>query len=352
MELFQQEKIIMERSAETGGTDAVPSYMWRIDKAKDRVINTRPGIDLENAKILTESFMETEGQLLALRKARAFREQCRKKSVRIWEDELIVGCAGSKLRGGILSADVCWSIMDDELDTMANRPYDPFDVSEEDKKVFLEVIKPYWKNRSVYEQWLCRIPERGAPLRDDAVIYIDRKAVRGPGELTPGFDWLLEAGITGIRETIEEVLAKTEASAPNGYEKRTYLEALKISCEGILILARRYAAEAKRLADLEEDPRRKEELKEIARIMEWVPARPARTFREAVQSVYLYHTCLLMEQNAASYNPGRMDQYLHPFYRRDREAGILTDDQAVGNGHAAIDHDLLETRGSGDGHIG
>ncbi len=303
-------------------------YMWRIEKAKARVINTRPGIDLENAKILTQSFMETEGELLSLRKAKAFRDQCRQKSVTIWEDELIVGCAGSKLRGGILSADVCWSIMDDELETMTHRPYDPFEVKEEDKQTFLEVIKPYWQNRSVYEKWLRRIPERVGALRDNAVIYIDRKAVRGPGELTPGFDWLLRDGIKGIRKYVEDILETIELSSPNGYEKQTYLKALLISCEGIITLAHRYADEARKLGQEEENPRRKAELLEIADICDHVPAHPPRTFREAIQSVWLYHICLLMEQNAASYNPGRMDQYLYPFYLKDKADGILTDDEA------------------------
>ncbi|MGD8975775.1 MAG: pyruvate formate lyase family protein, partial [Desulfobacterales bacterium] len=100
-----------------------PQYMERIKRLKARVINTRPAMDLENAKILTESFQQTEGQPQVLRKAKAFREQCRRKSVTIWDDELIVGCSGSRIRGGILCADVCWSILDKELDTISDRPY-------------------------------------------------------------------------------------------------------------------------------------------------------------------------------------------------------------------------------------
>ncbi len=309
-------------------TKSMPFYMGRIEKLKKRVLETKPAIDLENAKILTQSFMETEGELTVLRKAKAFLEQCRKKSITIWEEELIVGCSGSKTRGGILSADVCWSVMDNELDTMTNRPYDPFEVTDEDKRVFNEIIKPYWKNKSVFEKWLKRIPESVASLRENAIIYIDRKAVRGPGELTPGFDWLLEQGINGIKKQVEEQLAQTELSSPHGFEKQTYLNALLISCEGITILAGRYVKEARRLAAIEENPARKAELMEIATVCERVPAEPARTFREAVQSVYLYHTCVFMEQNAASYNPGRMDQYLYPFYAEDKAAGRITDDQA------------------------
>lgn len=309
-------------------SSSIPSYMWRIEKLKERVLDTKPAIDLENAKILTQSFMETEGELNVLRKAKAFQEQCKQKSIAIWEDELIVGCSGSKTRGGILSADVCWSVMDNELDTMTNRPYDPFEVTEQDKKIFNDIIKPYWKNRSVFEKWLKRIPESVARLRENAVIYIDRKAVRGPGELTPGFDWLLEAGINGIKKQVEKKLARTDLSSPHGYEKQIYLESLLISCEGIIILAGRYAKEALRQAAIEKNQRRKIELEEIARVCERVPAEPAKTFREAVQAVYLYHTCIFMEQNAASYNPGRMDQYLYSYYKNDKTAGRLTDDQA------------------------
>lgn len=68
-------------------------YMERIRLIKDRVVNTRPEMDLENAKIMTESFKETAGEPLCIRKAKAFRRQCREKTVKIWDQELIVGCS-------------------------------------------------------------------------------------------------------------------------------------------------------------------------------------------------------------------------------------------------------------------
>ena len=90
-------------------------YADRINRLKEKVLTTYPEIDLENARILTQSFHETEGEVFVLRKAKAFRRQCQEKTVEIWDDELIVGNAGSKIRGGILSADVCWSVLDKEL---------------------------------------------------------------------------------------------------------------------------------------------------------------------------------------------------------------------------------------------
>ena len=105
----------------------------RIQFMKERVVSKTPEMDLENARILTESFEETGGELLAIQKAKSFRKQCEEKTIEIWDKELIVGCAGSKMRGGILSADTCWSILDNELDTINERKYDPFVLKPEDR---------------------------------------------------------------------------------------------------------------------------------------------------------------------------------------------------------------------------
>lgn len=305
-----------------------PKYMERIQFMKDRVVNKNPEMDLENARILTESFQETEGEPLCIRKAKAFRKQCREKTVEIWDKELIVGCSGSKMRGGILCVDTCWSILDDELETISTRKYDPFYLTPEDKEMFLDQIKPYWKGRSTYEAWLKQIPDDCRDLRDTGQVYINRKAVRGWGETTAGYRQIVEEGIESICETIRARKAELDPTVPGDIEKEDYLNALLISAEGICDLAERYAQEAERLAALESDPVRKEELLTIASNCHHVPKYPARTFHEALQSLYIYQICIFMEQNAASYNPGRMDQYMYPYYKADLESGILTEEKA------------------------
>ena len=305
-----------------------PKYMGRIRFIKDRVVNTRPEMDLENAKIMTESFKETAGEPLCIRKAKAFRKQCREKTVKIWDQELIVGCSGSKMRGGIICADTCWSVLDDELETISERKYDPFYLREEDKELFLREIKPYWEGRSTYEAWLKQIPDDCRDLRDTGQVYINRKAVRGWGETTAGYRQIIEEGIESICDTIRARKEELDPTVPGDIEKEDYLNALLISAEGICDLAERYAKEAERLAEEEKDEKRKEELLMIASNCHRVPRYPARTFYEALQSLYIYQICIFMEQNAASYNPGRMDQYLYPFYKKDMEEGILTEEKA------------------------
>lgn len=300
----------------------------RIQFLKERLVNTKPEMDLENARILTESFQETAGEPLAIQKAKAFRKQCQEKTVEIWDQELIVGCAGSKMRGGILSADTCWSILDKELDTINERQYDPFYLREDDRQMFLDVIKPFWKGRSTYEAWLKQIPEDCRNLRDTGQVYIDKKAVRGWGETTAGYKQIVDEGIESICGNIRAKRAKMDLTDPGAVEKDNYLQALLISGEGICEMAERYGQEAERLAGLETDARRKEELLTIAEVCYRVPRYPARTFQEAIQSFYFYQISIFMEQNAAAYNPGRMDQYLYPYYKKDIEEGRVTEEEA------------------------
>jgi len=232
------------------------------------------------------------------------------------------------MRGGIVCADTCWSVLDDEIDTIGTRRYDPFFFREEDKAAFLDTIKPYWKGKSTYEAWLAQIPEDTRLLRDHGMVYINRKAVRGFGETTAGYEDVITLGIKGIKERIAEKKAALDLTNPGDYEKDYYLESLMTVADGIVLLANRYAEEADKQAGAEQDPARKKELQEIAEACRHVPENPARSFREALQSLHIYQIAIIMEQNAASYNPGRMDQYLWPYYRSDLENGALTEPQA------------------------
>lgn len=303
-------------------------YMDRVNRLKERVLKTYPEIDMENAIILTRGFQESEGKPPVVQKAYAFRKQCMEKTIKIWDDELIVGNAGSKQRGGLVCPDDCWTFLDREIDTINERKYDPFHLKEEDKKDFLEIVKPYWKGRSIYEKWSEQIPEETRTLRDCGVLYIDRKAVRGWGELTVDYELIIKEGIEGLEKRIADVKSTLDITIPDDYEKIVYLQALSYCADGLRQLGKRYSAEALRLANMEKNETRKKELLQIAETCDRVPEKPARTFREAIQSMYFYQISIFMEHNAASYNPGRLDQYTYPFYKADLEAGRITPDEA------------------------
>ncbi|EJF42070.1 glycyl radical enzyme, PFL2/glycerol dehydratase family [Clostridium sp. MSTE9] len=304
------------------------TYMERIQALRKQYLDTRVDMDVYNAKYLTEGFKATEGQPWIIQKATGFLHQCRKKNIYIQDNELLVGGAGFKPRCGILCADSSCSILDRELNTISTRKFDPFYLSEEGKKVFQEEVSDYWKNKCVLDRWRALAPEDMETLRDNGMIYIDRKAVRGYGETTPGWDRLLTLGISGIRKEAEEALAKLDDSHVGDLEKMFFLKSEIIVCEGIITLANRHADLAEKMAAGCADPVRKAELEKIAAVCRRVPEYPASSFYEAVQSVLSYEYAIYMEQNASSYNLGRIDQYLYPYYRADIEKGVITKEEA------------------------
>lgn len=304
------------------------NYMERIEALRRQYLSTRVEMDVYNAKYLTEGFKETEGQPWIIQKATGYYHQCSKKNVYILENELLVGGAGFKPRCGILCADSSCSILDRELDTISTRKFDPFYLSEEGKKIFREDVSEYWRGKCVLGRWRAMAPDDMETLRDNGMIYIDRKAVRGYGETTPGWERLLKVGIGGIRKDVEAALARMDDSHVGDLEKMIFLKAELIACDGIILMANRHAGLAERMASECRNAARRAELLKIAEICRRVPEHPARTFYEACQSVLFYEYAIYMEQNASSYNLGRIDQYLYPYYKADIESGVMTPDDA------------------------
>lgn len=303
-------------------------YMERIEALRQQYLNTRVDMDVYNAKYLTEGFKASEGQPWIIQKATGYYHQCTKKNIYIQDHELLVGGPGFKPRCGILCADSSAGIIAAELDTISTREFDPFYLSEEGKKVYKEEVEEYWKNKCLLDRWRMLAPRDMETLRNNGIIFIDRKAVRGYGETTPGWTRILTKGIGGIRKDAEEKLAQLDDAVPGDLEKMFFYKAELIACDGIIKLANRHADLAEQMAAECTDETRKAELLKIAEVCRWVPEHPARTFYEACQSILFYEFAIFMEQNASSYNLGRLDQYLYPYYKADKEAGILDDDGA------------------------
>ena len=235
---------------------------------------------------------------------------------------------GFKPRAGILNPDSASGVIEKEVDTISTRPFDPFYLSEEGKKIYLEEVKDYWKNKCVLDRWRLMAPKDMETLRTNGIIFIDRKAVRGYGETTVDWRRLLKVGIGGIKKEAEEALAKLDDAVPGDLEKSFFYRAEIMVADAVIHLAHRHAELAEQKAAECADPARKAELLKIAEVCRWVPEHPARTFYEACQSILSYEYACYMEQNASSYNLGRLDQYLYPYYKADKAAGILTDDDA------------------------
>ena len=304
------------------------NYMNRIEALRQQYLATRVDMDAYNAKYVTEGFKDTEGQPWIIQKATGYKYECKRKQIYIQDHELLVGGIGFKPRCGILNPDSASGVIEKEVDTISTRPFDPFYLSEEGKKVYLEEVKDYWKNKCVLDRWNLMLPEDVKKLRANGAIFIDRKAVRGYGETTVDWRLLLAKGLGGIKAEAEAALAKLDDAVPGDLEKSFFYKSEIMVADAIIHLAYRHADLAETMAAECKDAKRKAELLKIAEVCRWVPEHPARNFYEACQSILSYEYACYIEQNASSYNLGRLDQYLYPFYKADKEAGILTDDDA------------------------
>lgn len=169
-------------------------------------------------------------------------------------------------------------------------------------------------------------PQDMAALRDSGMVFMDRKSVRGFGECTPAYDYLLANGLKRLKEKAQAKLDALDDARFGDLEKSFFYRAEIMACDGMILLAKRHAELAERMASECSDPVRRAELVKIAEVCRCVPEYPAETFHEACQFMMFYQYAIFMEQNASSYNPDRVDQFLYPYYLADIRAGRATDD--------------------------
>ena len=301
----------------------------RVARLRDAYFSYRPAVCFERALAYTRSYRETEGLAVSVRRALALRRVCEEKSVTILDDELIVGMPAAQPCGGVFCPEISWQWMARELDTIAAREQDPYLITQQQKALFREEIAPYWPGRSMEEYFLANLPADTREIAvETGIIDVEIKSQSGPGEFSPGYaNILLKKGFDGVAAEARAGLEALDPARPGDYERIDVLESVLIVCDAAGVLAGRYADEAERLAAAAA-PERAAELREIAETCRRVPGEPPRTLREALQAIWFGQVLLLLEENAPSYSPGRMDLYLYPFFRADADAGRLSREEA------------------------
>lgn len=311
----------------------------RIYKILEKFQGKRPIIDIERAKYFTESFKQTEGQPLILRWAKALKHIAENITVYIDDYQLLVGRAGTNRgRYGILYPELDGDFLDLAVKNLPNRVESPFDISQEDADYIINEIAPYWKGKTFHENLAKALPfetlkltyEPDNPLFSRYIVN-ETASFRSSLQWVPDYAKVLKRGFKGIKEEALQRLEQLDPLSPiDNVEKRPFLEAIIIVCDAIVTWAKRHAKLASEMAQRETDPIRKKELEEIARICEWVPENPARTFHEAMQAQWFTQMFSRLEQKTGTIiSNGRMDQYLYPYYKKDLEEGRITPDKAM-----------------------
>lgn len=300
----------------------------RIRRLRKQSFEAEPSLSIERALIETEFYKENYGKYpIPILRALNFLEICKKKTIYIGDDELIVGERGPKPKAVPTFPELtCHSVED--LHVLNTRELQRYTISQEDIDTYKREVIPYWEGRTQRERIFGHVPQEWRLLYE-AGLFTEFMEQRAPGH-TALDGKIYKTGLLDLKERIAGELEKLDfMNDVEATDKQEQLMAMSISCDAAILFAERHADMADEMALTEKDPKRVEELRKIAEVCRWVPAHAPRNFHEAIQMYWFVHLGTITELNGwDAMNPGHFDQHLTPFYEKGLSEGTLTRDGA------------------------
>ncbi len=301
----------------------------RVCTLRQQSLEATPRISLERARLLTEFYRTGQADRVSIPEARAMalHHIMARKAICINPGELIVGERGPAPKATPTYPEICTHTPAD-FDVLDTREKVWFRVGDEERQIQRDTVIPFWSGRSLRDRLFAEMSS-GWIDAYEAGVFTEFQEQRAPGH-TVLDDKIYRKGLRDFQHDIASAIAALDFHRdPEALHKREELRAMSIACEAVITLAQRHAAYLTELAQSESDPDRRAELQRMAAICTHVPAHAPRTFREALQCYWFVHLGVITELNTwDSFNPGRLDQHLLPFYRRDLADGTLTEEEA------------------------
>jgi len=302
----------------------------RIKKLRNQSQNAEPQISAERALLITEFYKSDLCQQVSVpkRRALAFKHILSNKSICILDDELIVGERGPAPKVVPTYPEINLHSLED-LHILDTRPKVWFKVDDKTKSVYKDVVIPFWKGKTNREKIFTNLDDNWIKAYE-AGVFTEFQEQRAPGHTVLGKK-MFGKGFLDLKKEISNSIASLDFfNDKDAYAKREELEAMDITVDAIIHFANRHADKLELLSNNELDENRKIELMQMSDICRKVPANAPETFHEALQHYWFIHIGVITEVNPwDSFNPGRLDQHLYPLYRKEIDAGTLTNEQAI-----------------------
>lgn len=300
----------------------------RIRRLRQQNFDTPTTLSIERALIETAFYKKYYGTMpIAVLRAKNFYEICKKKTLYIGDDELIVGERGPVPKAVPTFPELtCHSVED--LHTLDTRELQSYHISQEDIDTYEKEVIPYWEGKTQRERIFNHVSKEWEEAYH-AGVFTEFMEQRAAGH-TAMDGKMYHVGLLDLKKRIEDKIANLDyIYDPEATDKQQELEAMAISCDAAILFAERHAQLAEGMAAKETNPQRKAELLKIADVCHWVPAHAPRDLWEAIQMYWFVHLGTVTELNGwDSMNPGHIDQHLYPFYKKGLEDGTLTYDKA------------------------
>lgn len=302
----------------------------RISRLRHESLEATPRISAERALLVTEFYKNhlAFGDSVPVQRAKAFMHILQTKSIYIHPDELIVGERGPAPKATPTYPEITVHSLQD-LDLLNSRKKVWFRVDEETRNAYRDIVIPFWKDRSNRDRIMQAMSAEWKEAYE-AGIFTEFMEQRAPGHTVAG-NKIYQKGMADIIEDIKQAEKKLDfLNDPEAFSRSEELKAMRLSAEALILFANRHSEKLNEMSVAESDPLRKAELEKMAAICRKVPAHAPSTFHEALQYYWFVHLGVITELNPwDSFNPGRLDQHLFPFYKRELEAGTLTKEEAT-----------------------
>jgi formate C-acetyltransferase len=330
----------------------------RIKTLRQQSLDAINTISYERALLLTEFYQSNEAKNISIpiQRALAFRYILENKKICINDGELIVGERGPAPKAVPTYPEICLHSLED-LEILHSRLKVSYKSDKETRRIYKEIIIPFWQGRSQRDRIFAAMDSKWLEAYE-AGVFTEFQEQRSPGHTVLGgkiykkgfIDFIEEIDVQldnlakgeGHRAKGEEHRAKSEEHRAEGEEhsRSEELRAMKITLQAMIRFAERHAEDLEKMAEglghraksLEQSSKYKvqiEELLEMAEICRRVPAHAPRTFHEALQYYWFVHVGVITELNPwDSFNPGRLDQHLFPFYEKEIAGGTLSREKA------------------------
>lgn len=291
----------------------------RIQILKDKMLSAPRYASIEQARIITRVYQENEHLSIPKKRALSLKAAMEELEIGFEKEELIVGNRTKGVRYGVVFPESGCSWVNNEFETLPTRPQDQFHVREEDIQEFREKIYPYWKGKSMEDV----IKHHGGQeIQSIAKVVKINQKDHAQGHICPDSALWLKMGPLGIMNQAQAKLKTCEES------QKEFYECVVLVMQGACTFMKRYHDMIMENIDEVEEPYQ-QSLRTVANNCLNLTKRPPETFHEAVQSLWFLFVLLHMESNASSFSPGRMDQYLYPYYQKDIESGKISMEDAL-----------------------
>ncbi len=301
----------------------------RIRRLREQTLTVEPTISAERGRLVTEFYRQPIANQVSVPVARAmaFKHILENKALCVNDGELIVGERGPAPKATPTYPEICTHSAQD-LEILHTRPKIPFKSDAETRRILLEEVRPFWQGRSIRDRIFQEMDEEWINAYK-AGVFTEFMEQRAPGH-TVLDDKIYRKGMLDFINDIDQSMARLDFfNDPEALNKREELKAMRIAAEALIAFAERYAQKLQTLAEQETDDQRRAELQQMAQICRRVPAHAPQTFWEALQYYWFVHLGVITELNTwDSFNPGRLDQHLWPFYKKEIEQGTLTPEWA------------------------